>query len=682
MPKQTASAYDRGAPDAGEILGLYQMRLNEGDEAKLRSRARTARTLTEMEHQVSIPSEYRAIAKEIRTPFIRDTWLRVAAALTRDTPVSHVEPRDITEAAREAANIAERVFLATLFGIERETGEPLIFADAKALVRDQESVIKFVHKSDAWASFPKKETGEKPEAFDKRVLAYKKGAGMVFSARVVDRLSMLFGDGEYGDEWALEYGEYPTSYLKRRYKMAVEDGDGSGRYYEDSDRGERVYRNRRRLVNPNEDPTPENMLGGRPAAEGDLATSSGGLSTKVEYWDADWWCVVVDGSMAPGFPKRNPYAPRLPYFRAKSDPVLYALSFLVPGFDSLLTMWLNWAYIGAYATPQLISNDASGVPNIGDVGAEMEPSGGDSDRPVVTWKVGKAMEPPPGYHWEFIQPPPIGQDVQQMAQVYRQLIETAGVASVLRGNAGSDFSGYLANQLIAAATLTYKNLGTAIERQLADMGEFMWHVVRTRIKQEVYVLATEMDGKKEKKTWLGLKPDGTMSGMCAPIDMLARMEVKLRPVLPTDEQARAMIATQLTNAQKPLDSRRHAMEYWLQFEDPEGIINEIAVEDALDNDPMLKQLTITAALQKAGILPPEQSGLLGPNGSPLPSSGQNPNMTPYFPGQISGMPGIPGLTQPMIPPAPQPAGVPGANGGRPAGAMPGQPGNQGPPSLV
>jgi hypothetical protein len=668
LPKRTSFP---DAPTAGDITGLYQIRLNEGDEAKLRTRARRARELTELEHSVTIPAEYRAIAKEIRTPFVRDTWLRVCAALTRDTPVASVEPRDITEPAREAANVAERFFLAMLSGMSRERGEDLLYEDAKALVRDQESVIKCVHKPDAWANFPKRSAGEPAEAYDKKTEGYKKRAPLLFAARVVDRMSMLFGDGEYGDDWALEYGEYPQVYLKSRYKMAEESGDGSGYYVERSSGGEQILGKRRRLVDPK---SPEVVLGGRPAPEGELATSSGGMSTKVEYWDSDWWCVVIDGTMAPGFPKRNPYAPLLPYFRAKSDPVLFALSFLVPGFDSLLTMWLNWAYIGAYPTPILEAPDSS-APNIGDIGADLEPAGGDNQRAPAIYKPGLQTELPPGYSLKFAQPPPIGQDVQQMAQIYRQLIETAGVASVLRGAAGSDHSGYLANQLMSAATLTYRHLGSAIETQLAEMGEFMWHVISRHIKQEVYVLATEGKPGREKKHWLGLKPDGRMSNLCAPIDLLARMEVKLRPVLPTDEQARAMIGNQ-ANAARLLPKRR-VLEKYYQEEDPEGLLDELAVEEALDNDPMLKALQTEEALRKAGYLPQAGSGLLGPNGQPMPPSGgggMNPMMMP--PGQAAGgLPGIPGLTQPMIPgPPPAPNGVPGAPGGRAPGAYPGLPG--------
>jgi hypothetical protein len=102
--------------------------------------------------------------------------------------------------------------------------------------------------------------------------------------------------------------------------MTREDGEGTGYYVEpDTIATSRQLRGSA-LVDPNQS-CRRSALCWRPARpEGDWPPVAA-LSTKIEYWDADWWCVVVDGSMAPDFPKKNPYAPRLPYFRAKVRPV-------------------------------------------------------------------------------------------------------------------------------------------------------------------------------------------------------------------------------------------------------------------------------------------------------------------------------------------------------------------------
>jgi hypothetical protein len=177
----------------------------------------------------------------------------------------------------------------------------------------------------------------------------------------------------------------------------------------------------------------------------------------------------------PRLPQRNPYAPRLPYFRAKVRPRL--VRFQLPGSrvrqlaHDVAQLGLSWGVSDPSA--RRASNAA---PNIGDVGGELEPVGGDSGKPMV-WQPGKMYEAPPGYELKFTAAAPDWPgrpaDGADLPPAHRD----GGVASVLRGAAGSDYSGYLANQLLAAATLTYKHLGTAIESQLAEMGEFIWHVM-------------------------------------------------------------------------------------------------------------------------------------------------------------------------------------------------------------
>jgi hypothetical protein len=139
-----------------------------------------------------------------------------------------------------------------------------------------------------------------------------------------------------------------------------------------------------------------------------------------------------------------------------------------------------------------------------------------------------------------------------------------------------------------------------------------------------------------------------------------------------------MIAMQLTNAAKPLYDRRTALERWMQEEDPDSILAAIRVDELIENDPTLKQLTDDAALARAGLRrasPPTASAvnpaaaLVGPNGQPLlpPGPGQ---LVPQANAAPPGVPGVPGLTMPIQP------GVPvGGNGGnQAAGVFPGQPG--------
>lgn len=622
-------------PNAEYVHSLYQMRLTEGDEARLRTIAANMRVLAQMEHELPVPKQYRAITRDVKTPFIRDALLRATAALVHEMPAVHVEPQDDTEDAVAAANIAERWDQAAIDQMDKSTSENTIYEDTKALIRDGESVIKVVDRPSAWANFPERKAREKADEYSRRVDKFKRDAPFPIAWRAVDRLSMLFGDGEYGDDWCLEYGEYPLPYLGRRYGMVTDESQG-----------------RRRLVNP------QNVLGGKPKPEGFLATSHG-HSVKVEYWDQDWWHVVIDGEDAPGFPKENPYG-ALPYFRSKaadSESMLYSLMFLVPGLDALITMKMNWAYLGAYPNPVVKT-----VPNALQ-GLDALPLGDDGQPSKVQWKPGKLMELPIGKELEFLIPPPVGRDLDELIIIMRGLIDVAGIPSVFRGVGGSDQAGYAINQLMQAAALAFRLATLGQQNKYEKAFEFIHRrLIPYRFKQTVHVFTTG----KESSGYVGLKPEGTVTQSEAPVDKLGPVRFSFKPILPTDEQARWMIANQLVNAKKPLWSRRYALEQ-NQVEDPEGMAEEIWVEQALE-DPAIKGQIVQQALKRRGYLDNAQpsnpaAALVGPNGQPL------------LPGLLgAGVPSVPGLNTPLQPAPPAAPPIAPGQGGRAPGAFPGQPG--------
>lgn len=638
------------APTAGDIVALFNTKQNDGSEARLRLLAQTFRALTRMEHSVNIPDTYRAITREVRTPYVRDAWLRTTAALTQNPWLLHAEPKGESDKAKRAGGIAEKWGTAATDAMDKDVGIDVPYEACAAMVRDCESVIKVVHRPDAWATFPRRDAGEDPTSYVKRAETYKKGSPIPFAWQCVDRLSYLPGEGEFGDEYCLEYGEYSRRYLATRYGMR-----------EDPDTG--------RLTGPGSEEDgrtarPE-MLEGRPSPQGFFSGTTG-MSVKIEYFDADWWCVVVDGSMAPGFPQENPYSPRLPYFRARPsaepEAVLYSLLFLAPRLDELLTMWLNWAYLGAYPNPLL-----QDLPNSNALPAGMLPPVGNDQQPsTFTWKPGKLLEVPTGKAFLFQQPPPIGQDIKELAQVFRALIDVAGIPSILRGASLSGDSGYLANQMIAAASMLYKRLQRARERQLESAVEFMLYLIPHRIKQTVYVLGQGSEGR----SYLGLRATGETTENLAAIDQLGPVTVQAPPDMSVMRQAMAMIAKQLTEGppEGRLTSRRKAMEDLLGYEDPDTIIDEIWVEDQMANNPVVNKIVVEDAVRRSGLLATPTSnpaeGLVAPDG-----------VTPLIPGGIpgpvsGGLPVMPGLGMP-VQPTPQGGGM--LPGGRVSGVYPGQP---------
>ncbi len=617
-------------PDAQYVWSLYNLKLADGDEARLRTISRYMRQLTRLEHKLKIPDAYKAITKEVRTPFLRDTWHRTTTALNQRPYVIVIEPRDQKQDTARASELGIRWDSAVRNALDKEIQENTAIESTKALIRDGESVLKIVHRPEAWANFPEREASEDADSYTGRAEKYKKGAPLPFAWRVVDRLSMLFQDGEFGDDWCIEYGEYPRKYLGHQFGM-IEAGDGEDQT----------------LVNP------ANMLGGHPKPQGYLVTAFG-RAVKMEYFDKDWWHVVIDGQDAPGFPRPNPYAPRLPYFRAKgpdSESLLYSLMYLVPALDELLTMKLNWSYLGSYPNPivKAVPNALTGMASLGDGG---EP-------PALIWRPGKALTLPPGWDMTFLSPPPIGKDLNDLVVLLREMIDVAGIPSVFRGAGGDNQAGYAINQLMAAASLSFKLAGESLSRQFERAYEHLHWLVAHVVEDCVYVLSGP--GKdQEGKQWLGLRAkNGAPTATEASVDDLGPVSIEFRPMLPTDEQARAMIAMQLVNAPIPLISRRRAMEKYLQLEDPDDVLDEIAVERALDTEPLLSIWT-QRAIEEAGLAQPQAPPGAAPPPTPTPG----------------GPPGIPGQASAGLPPQmqgqpPTPPGAPPIQPGRPAGMFPG-----------
>ncbi len=645
---------------AGEIFALYERKKSDGEEGRLQNTAKLLRSMCRLEHEVTIPKQYEAITKQVRTPYLRDAWLRITGSLVAKAPVCAITPKDMkNEKYREAANIAERFDMAMIERFSKDLGRDIIAINTANHVRDGEAVMKVVHRKDAWARFPKRDETESADDYNDRVRDYKRGIDLPISWLDIDRLSILYEGGDYGDNWVMEYGEYEKPQL-RGYGM-VREGD--------------------RLINP------ENVLEGRGMPEG-LQSTSGDRSVKLEFWTADEWHVIIDGSEAPGFPKRNPYSPHLPYFRAPAlerESLLYSLLYLVPRLDELLTMKMNWAYLGAYPNPVLETvPNSNALPELpfGDAG----PVALNSPQQALSWTPGKLMDLPLGRKLSFLTPPPVGQDLNDLIVIMKNLIDVAGVPSVMRGSAAPGDAGYLYNQMMAAAQMMYRQSVLSLQRQMERATEFSHWLIENKIRQTVYVLGwNKLNAKtgkpdiKEGNAWIGLSPESGSKDV-AEIKKLGPISFKYRPTLPTDEQSRAMIAMQLTNAAVPLSSIRHALEEYLQSEDPEAIMDEMWLDKAM-NTPMIQEIMIKKALEEAGLIPAEPPpppvemnpaiGLVDQFGQPM---GGQMAAVPGAEQMVMGTPAVPGVTMPIQPATPVGPGVIGATGGRPAGNYPGQPG--------
>lgn len=635
-----AGAFGDHEPTANEIMGLWTYKLSDYQELGLRNYIYDVRPMVDMRHQVYIPKEYKDITGETRTPFMRDAMVRVASSMVRDTPMFHVPPIDESQDAQEAADIVSRWLMNAWDFMQKENrGENLFYKSSRSLTRDSESVIKVVDRTKAWANFPPRGKEESASEYNKRIDTSKKAAGIImpFAATEVDRARMVFENGEFGDRWAMEFGTYPAPEIIADYGEAT------------------------RPLTEEDYILPKFKLGGQPVMMGwnPSVVSTGPNSTlKLEYMDEKWWAVIINGQMAPGWPKPNPYAPFIPWIRATAEPVLYSLRYYQPRLDSLLTGKSAWAYLSMYPIISYEPVNSNQTPTVLDM-----PVGNSAQAPVGnTFKPGKISTPPPGYKLMFQTPPSTGAAVDQLIQIYRDLIDIAGIPSIFRGVGGARQAGYAINQLMAAANVQYKNMGTSLSYQFERASELILYMIATAVPEALDPIWAGT---------VGIKRHGKVQVNIAPLDLVGPVNCTFKPTIPSDEQATQMIGLQALSSHSI--SHETFLRDYMNFEDPQAEIDKILVETEMATNPELHELIVQEAFRKAGIPRPTPPG--APPGAPgaLPGPPGTPPGNPGTNGQAAA--GLPAIMQMVRPNQPAPPAGPGPQipGGRPAGAYPGRP---------
>ena len=460
------------APDAKYVEGLKDELQSEFGERD--SLMRQLRTLRFMDRAVDVPEAYQATTKEVRTPIAFEQLQRVVATLTVNYPVMSVPPLGAGDEEQRESTKKEKWLNAALKRMEQEAERPVFRMFVDNLVADGLGVVKLVYKPDHWSGYPEQtDFEEDAAAFNEATDRFKKSAKFPFAWRDVDPLTFYPVLGEAGLEACVEVSEKSKRLLTQRYDL-VEDESG-------------------KLVAAKGKMGPS---GRRKALQMD------GNAEVVEYWDRSHFVVLVDGhTVNTG---EHGYG-RVPYFvaygeqSASRDPkhagmsAIYAIRWLVPLLDSLLTMKQNAAFLYAYPTPYIRSP----------LGTPFE--GGEDGRPqTVEWTPGKMIPLYPGEEPGFVQWRGSPPDLDEMIAHVRQLIDRAGLASVMYGTGpGAGSSGYMVNQLMNAARVKYDPIVKNAEAMLERMAGFVLELVEKKIGEEVFVWA----GTGIEDGWTGLSGD-------------------------------------------------------------------------------------------------------------------------------------------------------------------------------
>lgn len=599
----------------------------EGHYAKQKAMIRLMRQLRSLTHEVQIPDEYKSTTRAVRTPILADMIQRVVAQLTVQYPYWERGRMGGGPTDEKDSSLIEKWLLAAHTKMERQQQRNIWESIMDSAISDGMGCCQYRYLPGNWTPFPRRtkdERGEYEEEADPylaRVSKHTKTRPFPFAWEQIDPLCYYRWDAYDGRREYVLIQDVPLAPTARA--LGVYRADKEWRQGE-----------------------PGQAL----PADG---ISSGDTVRLIQHWTDETVTFLLDGQLASqqehkmgmsGFYdfaglSTSERAPERAYL-----PVAYAFAELVPFLDRLLTMKANWMYLSTFPRGVLKLSQA----RLDAMYAAL-PDGERARAGAVSGQLGQLnalITLVEGEEFGWASPPPVGADLNQLISLVAGMIDQSGLGSVLRGqlpSGGADMSGYLYNQMSVLGRIAYEPVTNHAKFMLRGGAEFLLRGVDRLVsggsKADIAVPVwgkTPMETNKDLKGWLLLSKKH--------INGIYDTEPKLEPLLPSNLIMEGQFGAGL--AEKFHISERQFRSEYLKQQHPEETEHEIRLEKAkrLVEDQMIQE-----AGMEAGILPkpePAPSGLVGLNGSPLPSS---------IGGQ--GMPVQPGLGMPMQPEPPRGAPV-------------------------
>lgn len=617
------------------------------------------RALRYQEGRVDIPSQYRGTTKEVRLPLLADQ-VDLMSAIIDDSPrVIHVDPVQEGPAAQRNASLRERWAEAVVSQVEQELNRPVLSMLSENMCGDGLAVLKVVYRPDHWTTIPDSEElfGKQADSLEpdevKKLKDSRKdaqrGARLPFSWVDVDPLSYMPIYGPTGEvEAVIELTERPIRAVLATYNRML---------------AYKKIRGKWSFI-------PLVALGEAEPPSGSDAQYDTRQTVEVwEYWDRQCSITFVE-DVPVRYAEHGTGA--VPYFEAyakpnssrdperRSRPGSYKQKWLVELLNRFWTMMGNVGYLYCYPTPVTETPLDANIP----LGADGRP-------PHIEWEVGKHITLMAGQKLLFVTPPAehmalMGDLIQQALRLFDQ---SSGLGPAIRGVGGADQPGYALQQLIGASLLSLKPAIKQRDWMLARALAYTWRLIEKRIGEPVPVWGTNPNADQGGKQWLELGPDD--------IKGYYKIEVESKPLMGQLRISLGAFGASMVKAR--MMSRGRAMSELLGIEQPDDEMDDIAIDELLETDPILKKQVFEAAMKRAGLMPPNAPPGTPPN---LPGMGGPPMMPPLgmgaggppLPGGMPPMPPAgPGVGLPLQPPTPP---MPGPSAGQMEGmglGMPGRP---------
>jgi len=607
------------APNAGYIKArLSNLKIKHADRDKA---IKDMRELRFMRTNPQIPAAYESSSQKVRTPLIYDLITRVVSILAHVPPIFSVPelgPPGVEKERIEKLELWSNWLLPMLI---RQTGRDFYRMFIDSLGAYGHGALKFLWAPDMWKGYPKRNADEGDDDYNKRAECYAKGAKLPFYCRDVHPLTIFPVFSETGLVEVFEVTDRERVDLDTDLRQLTERGGAEYKL-------------------------------GEAYPESGMPSYAAGSVTFIEHWTPRYLSYMVEDKIV--FQKEHGYN-QVPYFYAHGQgtcemapheagmSVAFALQDLVPLMDQLLTMLQNAVRLYSYPTPV----------------SEFAPESIGVDRPKeMTFEPGKWHVGQPGEKMRFLEPPGVNADRAQLLGVISNMIDRAGISSVLAGiSPGAQPVGYAINQLMMAAQSVYDPIVKEVCRTFGEMMPFAWQLVKTCVQETVYVLVSTDKAKIERK-WVGLHPDEVADYRFC--------EVRMKPLIPSDHIMEGQFRIQARAAGYGEDDW---VEEALGNDQPEITRQKRLVQDLLKEPHILQMLTVQAAreagftelLDEMGMSPqtpetPPPTG--GMQGGGIPGGMQPPE---------GGAPTAPGQGLPLTAGA-QPTRVRKTGGGRAAGA--------------
>lgn len=459
-------------PDIHYIQALrqemdYQMR-------PARRRWEEIREVRARKHAIAIPDEYRKTTQEVRTHFVGDILRTVKSSLIVNFPTFTVPPSGPGKGRQENSTLKEKWSNALLLHLDSERLPKRVWPRLMDYaVTFGIGINKIVYLS--WHDYPtaKRMFGKPVGALSEENYSrlsqaredYKRGH-IPFAWNAIDPRSWwgFYSEGRLRE--CLEVTQRTVNDLTSRYTVRWNPNNG------------RIE--------------PEQV--GEPHAPGTFLPTTGVTREFIEHWTDQWVTYscddVVLAQWRHGY-NRVPYFPFYGLSNETADPGLEMESVvehildIVKLYDTLLTMWQNWAYLAAFPSGVVEGPDNAPAVTLPEAVGEQQTGPADMRFRPGVWEI-----LPPGWKRRYDEPPTVGKDLMAVSDILRGFIERT-IPDVLRGIGRADQAGYAINQLITAARLIYDPITDNASLAIAKMMEFIWWLVEHKIKEPVYVWAPE-----------------------------------------------------------------------------------------------------------------------------------------------------------------------------------------------